>query len=883
MVPDHNHLSAGFNQTRQNKRMLFHWLIAFSLLLLPGSVDESAKPQAQEPIFEWSTVASTTPPNVGGSFGGVIKNKIILAGGSFFPAPEGESKKVWLDRIITFDLDRPTDHWVEEPINLPTACGYGSSISLPDHSILWIGGSDGSKHLSTCHFIELTPNGLRRFNGPELPIPLSYMSSALVGNLVYVVGGSTSPNATAASDRVFALDWSNRESEWIELPPIPGGGERILSATASHGGSLYVFGGCRLVESEQDQPERLSLTDSWRFSTRPDGSGSWTRLSDMPRSSVAAPVPCPTVGSSFIVVAGGDDGSHVGSIAKSSASQTGVYERFLAYHVITDEWSLRPGFPGSAVVSTPTLFWNGRFIFPGGEVNPRIGSGAVLVATPVLNAPRFSTLDWFALSTYLFLLVLLGVYFARRDQTTEDFFLGGHRIPWWAAGISIFATQLSAITFMAIPAKSYSSDWTLFIQSLGIFVMAPVVAYLFLPFFRRLNLTTAYEYLERRFSLIVRLFGSAQYLLFQFGRMAIVVYLPAIALSAVTGFEVHTCILLMGVLCIIYTVLGGIEAVIWSDVIQAFVLLGGALLILYGCITGVEGGVLELYERASDSGRLQMANTDWDFTKNSLPVVILGGIFINLIPYASDQSVVQRYLTTSDERSARKAIWLGGIISIPASILFFSLGTALFGFYDANPERLAPISKTDQIVPWFLVNEVPAGLAGLVIAGIFAAAMSSLDSSMNSSATVLINDFYRRLRTSDQPRDESRDLLLARIITVILGSLGTLAALLLAYFPAESIFDQWLEIVGLFASGLCGLFVLGIFTQRSGTTSAIVGVLSSILVLLLVKETTNLSGLLYAAIGTLTCVLAGWLSSLLLPSQGSPPPGTSFCNRSRIS
>ena len=222
-------------------------------------------------------------------------------------------------------------------------------------------------------------------------------------------------------------------------------------------------------------------------------------------------------------------------------------------------------------------------------------------------------------------------------------------------------------------------------------------------------------------------------------------------------------------------------------------------------------------------------------------------------------------------------------ISIPASILFFSLGTALFGFYDANPERLAPISKTDQIVPWFLVNEVPAGLAGLVIAGIFAAAMSSLDSSMNSSATVLINDFYRRLRNSDQPRDESRDLFLARIITVILGSLGTLAALLLAYFPAESIFDQWLEIVGLFASGLCGLFVLGIFTQRPGTISAIVGVLSSILVLLLVKETTNLSGLLYAAIGTLTCVLAGWLSSLLLPSQGSPPPGTSFCNRSRIS
>jgi SSS family transporter len=470
------------------------------------------------------------------------------------------------------------------------------------------------------------------------------------------------------------------------------------------------------------------------------------------------------------------------------------------------------------------------------------------------------------LGAYLGLMVLMGVYFSRRENSTEDFFLAGRRIPWWAAGISIFATQLSAITFMAIPAKSYSTDWTYFIQSLGIFAMAPVVAYLFLPFFRRLNVTTAYEYLEHRFSLGIRLFGSAQYVLFQFGRMAVVVYLPALALSAVTGIDIHLCIILMGVLCIIYTVLGGVEAVIWSDVIQAFVLLGGAVLIVFACASGVDGGFSELYQRASDAGRLRLADLDagWSFAKASLPVVILGGIFINLVPYASDQSVVQRYLTTRDETSARRAIWLGGILAIPASILFFGIGSALFGFYDANPERLVPLSKTDQILPWFLVNEIPAGVAGLVIAGIFAAAMSSLDSSMNSSATALVTDFYRRFNPE---RSDARCLRLARVLTVLLGIIGTGAALLMATFGAQDIFDQWLQIVGLFAGGLCGLFVLGIFSRRASSRSAVVGIVVSVLVLVVVKYLTPINLLTYAAFGVLSCVVFGWLAGFILPNH----------------
>ena len=446
----------------------------------------------------------------------------------------------------------------------------------------------------------------------------------------------------------------------------------------------------------------------------------------------------------------------------------------------------------------------------------------------------------------------------------------------------LFATSLSAITFMTIPAKAWDTDWTYLLQNLLIIVVAPIAAILLVPAFRRLDVTTAYEYLEHRFHWSLRLAASALYMLFQVGRVALVTLLPSLALATVTDLDVTTCIVVMGILCILYTVLGGIEAVIWSDVLQAVVLLGGAILVITACVSGVQGGVGELYDRALDADRLRIADLDWDFTRASLPVVILGGIFINLIPYASDQSVVQRYLTTRDESSARKAIWLGGIVAIPASILFFGLGTALFGFYDANPERLAPLAKTDQILPWFLVNEIPAGLAGLVVAGIFAAAMSSLDSSMNSSATALINDFHKRLMSEDARSNlsESRELLLARATTVVLGVIGTGAALLLASYPAESIFDQWLEIVGLFASGLCGLFVLGIFTRKPGTTAAFAGIVGSVVVLLLVKNMTDLSFLLYAGIGTMTCFVIGWLTGLFVPTRRDLT-GTTFAVESQ--
>ena len=841
-------------------------------------------------LLDWEQL-SPVPGGVGfaGPFAGLVDDRLVVVGGANFPeSPIWETPKHWYGDIHSLDLRRPEAGWVTSAHSIEPRA-YGLSVTHPDLGFFLIGGSDGSTHHDDLLLLRFDADGAlapKTFDC-TLPEPVAYGASALVGDTVYVIGGTNVAGAVTASPKIHALNLravveDDSAAEWVEIEPIPGAPGRMLPVAGVHGGALYVFGGCSLAEGPDGKPVRTSLLDAWRYNPGPEvePGARWSRLSDLPRPSVAAPNPAMNLGASFLGIIGGDDGSLVTRNDELRDRHPGFPDDLLAYHVLTDEWTTRPGFPrdpgpdpeddpnaGSLPpVTTSLVPWNGTYLLPTGEIRPRVRSPRVWRITPGFDTPRFSTLDWVTLGSYLGLMVLMGVYFSRRENSTEDFFLAGRRIPWWAAGISIFATQLSAITFMAIPAKSYSSDWTYFIQSLGIFAMAPVVAYLFLPFFRRLNVTTAYEYLEHRFSLGIRLFGSAQYVLFQFGRMAVVVYLPALALSAVTGIDIHLCIILMGVLCIIYTVLGGVEAVIWSDVIQAFVLLGGAVLIVLACASGVDGGFAELYQRASDAGRLRLVDLDagWSFAKASLPVVILGGIFINLVPYASDQSVVQRYLTTRDEASARRAIWLGGILALPASILFFGIGSALFGFYDANPERLVPLSKTDQILPWFLVNEIPAGIAGLVIAGIFAAAMSSLDSSMNSSATALVTDFYRRFNPE---RSDAQCLRLARVLTVLLGVIGTGAALLMAVFGAQDIFDQWLQIVGLFAGGLCGLFVLGIFSRRASSKSAVVGIVVSVLVLVVVKYLTPMNLLTYAAFGVLSCVVFGWLAGFILPNR----------------
>ncbi|MDZ7617172.1 MAG: hypothetical protein U1E05_09220, partial [Patescibacteria group bacterium] len=327
-----------------------------------------------------------------------------------------------------------------------------------------------------------------------------------------------------------------------------------------------------------------------------------------------------------------------------------------------------------------------------------------------------------------------------------------------------------------------------------------------------------------RFNLSVRLFGAVAYSFMQLGRMAVVLYLPALALAAVTGLDHRVCIVTMGVLCTAYTVAGGIEAVVWTDVFQAVVLVGGAVLCLIVVTAGIEGGPARVLEVAAADGKFRMARFDPDVTVASLWVILLGNVFIRLAGLTSDQAVVQRYLVTADARQSSRALWADVAVSIPWAVIAFSFGTALYVFYKIHPEQLSPSVEIDGLVPLFVAQQLPAGVSGLIIAAIFAAAMSSLDSSMHSTATVWITDFYARFRPNSP--DQTR-LRWARWLTIALGAFGTLTALALAQANIHSLWDVFQGLVGLFAGGLAGLFVLGLFTRRANGTGALVGVVAS--------------------------------------------------------
>ena len=475
-------------------------------------------------------------------------------------------------------------------------------------------------------------------------------------------------------------------------------------------------------------------------------------------------------------------------------------------------------------------------------------------------------LDYLLLALYLLLLVGVGVYFARREKSIERFFLAGRKMPWWAAGVSIFGTQLSAITFLAVPAKAFATDWVYFLVNMTIIMVAPIVVYVYLPTFCRSKITSAYEYLEQRFNVWVRVFGSMAFLLFQMGRIGIVLFLPAITLATATGMDVTLCILLMGVLATLYTALGGIEAVIWTDVSQVIVLVGGALVSLIVITFAVDGGLGAIIRTGIAENKFQMFNWTWDATADAVWVVLIGNIFANMIPYTADQAVIQRYLTTPSEREAARAVWTNAGLTLPASLLFFGLGTALYVFYQEYPSLLDPTIHHDGIFPLFIVHQLPAGVSGIVIAGVFAASMSSLDSGLNSMATVTVTDYIRRFRRGPGG-DELR---LARWLTALFGAVGTGTALLLAAFGVSSLLDAFREILGLFGGSLAGLFALGVLTRRANGAGALAGAAGSAILLWFVKDQTEIHFFLYAAVGTISCFVIGYVASILI---GNPPGG----------
>ena len=414
------------------------------------------------------------------------------------------------------------------------------------------------------------------------------------------------------------------------------------------------------------------------------------------------------IGHSHIFVLGGADGSLFFKADDLKDAHPGFPKEALAYHTITDTWTSAGTMPANHVTTT-ALKWGSRIIIPSGEVRPRVRSPKIWSITPESTRKGFGAVNYTILIGYLLLMIGIGFYFNRKNKNTDDYFRGGSQIPWWAAGCSIFATMLSSLTFTGLPSKAFAQDWVYAMGNMMIPLVAILAVYIALPLYRKLDVTSAYEYLENRFSRGVRLFGSASFTLFHIFRMSVVMSLTGLALAVATPLTPAESVVLMGALSILYCTLGGIEAVIWTDTIQTIVLMGGALLAIYFMTAGADGGFLGATQMAMDANKFRFLNTHWDMTSTQIAlwVIIFGGIGQNVSSYTADQAVVQRYMTTSSSKLAARSIWTNAIMSVVATILFFGIGTALFAFYHSNPQKLDPTITTDQIFPLFIAMEMP--------------------------------------------------------------------------------------------------------------------------------------------------------------------------------
>jgi SSS family transporter len=821
------------------------------LFLPAGAMGNSVSP------LDWEQLPSI-PDAVGfaGSFTGVHNNTLLVGGGANFPTrpPWEGGEKIWHDRI--FALQPGATTW-RDAGRLPRASGYGLSLALPE-GVLFIGGGDASANFADVFLARWTGELVEFETLPSLPTPLAMPAGALLGRTVFVAGGLDQPSATQAQSAFLALDLDRLDEGWRTLDSWPGP-ERFLATGGALDGSFFLLGGARLIPGSDGKPQREWLRDAYRYTP---GSG-WKRIADLTTPVVAAPGPAPALGPAHLLLLGGDNGA---LLQVPPQHHPGFPRIVRAYHTVTDSWANLGELPFS-LVTTGSAEWNGRIIVPGGEMRPGVRSTEVWAGTPRRPTPSFGWLNYTTLALYLAAVAGLGLGFLRRQKTTADYFKGGGRIPWWAAGLSIFATMLSSITFMAVPAKAFSTDWTFAVGNLAALALAPIVIAFYLPYFRRLNVTSAYEFLEHRFNLATRLYASASFILFQAGRMAVVIYLPALALSAAVGIEIHLCVLFIGITCALYTAAGGIEAVVWTDAVQAVVLLGAAIFSLFLIMSHLEGTPAEWWNEAASLGKLHVVNWSWDLTTASIMVIVVGNLLSNLAPYTADQAVVQRYITTRDQRQAERAIWLNAWMTVPATILFFAIGTALFLFYRQHPQSLEPTLAIDSIFPLFISQYMPAGVAGIVIAGIFAAAQSTASSSVNSVVTALMTDWVRRFRPEIP---DHTCLRLSQWLSVVLGIAGTGAALYLATADVRSLWDTYMSLLGLLGSGLAGLFALGIFSRRATGAGALSGALVSAVFLFWIQRHTPLHFLMYGAVGTTTCFVVGYATSLTLPVRPTP-------------
>ena len=443
-----------------------------------------------------------------------------------------------------------------------------------------------------------------------------------------------------------------------------------------------------------------------------------------------------------------------------------------------------------------------------------------------MNSYNLSFIDYAIVIGYVLFILIFGSSFAKKNKSEGNFFVGRGKIPAWAIGMSILATLISSITFIAYPGEGFAHNWIRLVQGLMVPVVLLAIVWFIVPLYRHAIKISAYEYFEKRFGYFARLYSSLAFLFAHFSKMGTVFFLLALVISQMLGISTYTLIWILGITVVIYTMLGGIEAVIWLDVIQGFVLIGGGLIILAILLFVTPGGPSAVISTAYKGGKIGFGPYDMDLTHLTFIVMALNGIFYALQKYGTDQTIVQRYLVAKSDKDGIKASLIGIFLSVPVWGLFMFIGTALWSFYQITHIPLPAGMRPDAILPHFVMTQLPTGVVGIIIAAVTAAALSSLDSDLNSLSAIVVEDYYRRFR----PNSTDKQRLYAGKITIVFGGLAAvLVASLYVAAGKETVLGIIFTLYAIFSGGIVGLFLLGLFAKRANKKGVYIGIVACVL------------------------------------------------------
>lgn len=422
--------------------------------------------------------------------------------------------------------------------------------------------------------------------------------------------------------------------------------------------------------------------------------------------------------------------------------------------------------------------------------------------------------------------IAIGMYFARRQKTSDKFFTGGRNIPSWAIGISIMSTLISSITFLAYPATGYASNWILLVQGIMVPIVLVFIIGFIVPLFRKVIGISAYEYFEKRFGIVARIYSSLAFMLMHFSKTGTVIFLLSVALSAIIGIDILTTVWVLALVVTFVTVMGGLEGVIWMDVFQGIWLMGGGLICIGFLLFLPEGGPSEVFRVIGESDKISFAPYDFDFTRLTAIVLVINGIFYAIQKYGTDQTIVQRYLAAGSDKKAIKASFIGVLLSVPIWTMFMFIGTLLYAFYQLSPELLPEGILAEGVFPLFIATELWVVLKGFIIAALIAAAISTISSDFNCISALGVTDFYARFKSGVT---DLQKLTMGRIIIVAAGILAAFIATLYVSWGGEGVLGVIFGLYAIFSAGIVGMFLLGLIVRRANTKGLYVGMIACIL------------------------------------------------------